>query len=85
MAPTPAQAKLLSDKERVVALHRMERDAHGATTDEDVGQERFNWHWIRMALLSPDTRFSSLAWLFLLVLLDGGSSRGFIREGTDYF
>src|SRR4051795_12335747 len=57
MAHTPAQAKFLSDKERVVALHRMKQDAHGATTEEDVGHERFNWHWIRMALLSPNTWF----------------------------
>lgn len=42
---------------------------HGATTEEDVGQERFNWHWIRMALLSPNTWFCSLAWFFLLIPL----------------
>lgn len=29
MAFTPAQAKFLSDEERVVALHRMKEDAHG--------------------------------------------------------
>jgi hypothetical protein len=69
MAHTPAQAKFLTDEERVVALHRMKSDAHGATTEEDVGQERFNWHWIRMALLSPNTWFCSLAWFFLLIPL----------------
>jgi hypothetical protein len=76
MAHTPAQAKFLSDEERVVALRRMKQDAHGATTEEDVGQERFNWHWIRMALLSPNTWFCSLAWFFLLIPLYVGSSRG---------
>lgn len=53
MAHTPAQAKFLTKEEHVVALHRMRSDARGATAEEDVGQERFNWHWIRMALLSP--------------------------------
>src|SRR5271155_2739605 len=60
----------------VRALHRMKQDAHSATTEEDVGQERFNWHWIRMALLSPNTWFCSLAWFFLLIPYYIGSSRG---------
>lgn len=57
MAHTPAQAKFLTEEERVVALHRMRSDAHGATPEEDVGQERLNWRRIRMALLSPNTWF----------------------------
>ena len=69
MAHTPAQAKFLTDEERIVALHRMKQDAHGATTEEDVGQEHFNWHWVRMALLSPNTIFCSMAWFFLLIPL----------------
>ena len=74
MAHTPAQAKFLSDEERVVALHRMKQDAHGATTEEDVGQERFNWHWIRTALLSLNIWLCSLVWFFLLIPLYVGSS-----------
>jgi hypothetical protein len=42
VAHTPAQAKFLSDEERVVTLHRMKQGAHGATMEEDAGQERFN-------------------------------------------
>lgn len=69
MAHTPAQAKFLTNEERLVALHRMRADAHGATTLDDVGQEKFDWHWIRMALRSPNTWFCSLAWFFLLIPL----------------
>jgi hypothetical protein len=69
MPHTPRQAKFLTDEERVVALHRMKADSHGATDQEDVGQERFNWHWIRMALISPNTILCSLAWFFLLIPL----------------
>lgn len=85
MAHTPAQAKFLSDEERVEALHRMKQDVHGATTEEDVEQERFNWHWIRMALLNPNTWFCSLAWLFLLIPLYVGSSQGSLGQGLTTF
>ena len=77
--------QVLSNEERVVALHRMKQDAHGATTEEDVGQERFNWHWIRMALLSPNTWSCSLAWFFLLIPLYVGSSRGSLGQGLTTF
>jgi Major Facilitator Superfamily len=66
---TPKEAKFLSEAERSVALHRMKLDAHGPTTQEDVGQEHFQWRWVRKALLSPNTIFCSLAWFWLLVPL----------------
>ncbi len=69
MPHTPKDAKFLTEEERAVALHRMKLDSHGATTQEDVGQEHFQWRWVRMALLSPNTIICSLAWFFLLVPL----------------
>lgn len=69
MPHTPAQCKFLTDEERVVALRRMKLDASGATTESDVDHEKFDWHWVRMALLSPNTWFCSLAWFFLLIPL----------------
>ena len=82
MPHTPAQAKFLNDAERMLALHRMKSDAHGATTEEDVRQEHFNWHWVRMALLNPNTWFCSLAWFFLLIPLyvSLGGSVAFFRR-----
>ena len=85
MPHTPAEAKFLTNEERAVALHRMKADAHGATSEEDVNLERFNWHWVRivtqnmdtdtnrsqvrMALLNANTWFCCLAWFFLLIPL----------------
>ena len=69
MPSTPSQAKFLTDDERVVALQRMKLDSHGATDVEDVNEEHFDWHWVRMAVLAPQTAFCSLAWFFLLVPL----------------
>jgi hypothetical protein len=69
MPSTPADAKFFTEEERVVALARMHADAHGATKEQDVNKETFDWHWVRMALLSPNTIFCSLAWFFLLIPL----------------
>lgn len=69
MPHTPAQAKFLTGEERAVAMQRMMIDSHGATTVEDVNEEKFQWHWVKMALLAPQTIFCSLAWFFLLVPL----------------
>lgn len=69
MPHTPADAKFLTNEERAVAMHRMKADAHGATSEDDVNQERFNWHWVRMAIVNPNTWFCCLAWFFLLIPL----------------
>ena len=69
MPHTPGDAKFFTEEERVVALARMHIDSHGATAEQDVNLEKFDWHWVRMALLSPNTIFCSLAWFFLLVPL----------------
>jgi hypothetical protein len=69
MPHTPAEAKFLTEDERAVALQRMMQDSHGATDVENVNEEHFNWHWVRMAMLSPQTWLSSFAWFFLLIPL----------------
>ncbi|TPX09562.1 uncharacterized protein E0L32_009305 [Thyridium curvatum] len=68
MPSTPMEAKFLTDDERNHALRRMRVDASGATT-LDVDEEKFNWHWVRMALLAPQTYFTAFIWFFLLVPL----------------
>ncbi|KAI0448142.1 MFS transporter-like protein [Xylaria telfairii] len=45
MPHTPADAPFLTEEERVAALLRMKMDSHGATKEEDVNQEKFDWHW----------------------------------------
>ena len=69
MPNTPNDAKFLDHEERIVALSRMRMDAHGAMKAEAVDEETFDWAWVRMALLSPNTILCSLAWFFLLIPL----------------
>lgn len=69
MPSTPADAKFLSEDEKAVALAMMKLDAHGSTDKEDVNKEEFDWQWVKMALISPNTIFTSLAWFFLLIPL----------------
>lgn len=69
MPHTPREAKFLTPEEVSIAVQRMRLDAHGAAKEQDVDAEHFNWHWVRMALLSPQTLFCSLAWFFLLIPL----------------
>jgi len=68
MPDTPALARFLTDDEKVWALRRMRMDASGSTT-LDVDEERFSWHWARMALKAPQTWFCAAIWFFLLVPL----------------
>ncbi|KAK1625166.1 major facilitator superfamily domain-containing protein [Colletotrichum phormii] len=44
-------------------------DAKFLTTDEHVNDEHFSWHWVKMAVLAPQTCFCTLAWIFLLIPL----------------
>jgi hypothetical protein len=68
MPDTPGEARFLTDQERKHALERMRLDSAGATTI-DVDDERFNWHWVRMALMAPQTYFNAIIWFFLLIPL----------------
>lgn len=69
MPHTPADAKFLTDEERKRAQERMRIDSHGATDVADVNEERFDWHWVRMALKAPQTWFCCFIWFFLLIPL----------------
>ncbi|KAF4460682.1 major facilitator superfamily transporter [Fusarium albosuccineum] len=69
MPNTPAGAKFLTEEERFVAMIRLKEDSHGATTTEDINDEHFKWHWVRMAFKAPQTYLCSLAWICLLIPL----------------
>lgn len=85
---TPAEAKFLTDEERVVAMARMMQDAHGAMEVGDVNEEKFNWHWVKMALQAPQTWLSSLIWFFILiplyVSLPWAAKKGFSRRPSPW-
>lgn len=69
MPHTPADAKFLTEEERIAAMARLKQDAHGATNVEDVNEEKFDWRWVKMAFKAPQTWLSSLIWFFVLVPL----------------
>lgn len=69
MPHTPADAKFLTEEERIAAMSRLRNDAHGAIVVDDVNEEHFRWHWVKVALRAPHIYFCSLAWIFLLVSL----------------
>lgn len=50
-------------------MARLRADAHGAVTEDDVDQEKFDWHWVLLALKSPSLWFCSFAWFALLIPL----------------
>ncbi|ELQ33418.1 hypothetical protein OOU_Y34scaffold00946g12 [Pyricularia oryzae Y34] len=68
MPNTPGDSRFLTPEEREQALRRMREDASGSSTI-DVDDEKFNWHWVKMALMAPQTYLLSLLWFFLLVPL----------------
>jgi hypothetical protein len=69
MPDTPAAAGFLTDEEKEWALIRMRIDAGGSAAAAAVEDEEFNWYWVKMALISPQTYFWSFIWFFLLVPL----------------
>ena len=58
---TPSTCRFLSAEEKAVAMERMQQDAQGGTVRQDVAEETFSWHWVRMALLNPNTVLLSLS------------------------
>lgn len=50
-------------------MSHLKGDFYGATTEADVDREKFDWHWVRMAFVSPNLWMTSLAWFFVLIPL----------------
>ena len=63
---TPAHARFLSPEEQELAAQRMAHDASGATVTTDVKEERFDWHWVKLALLNWNTLLLSLNFFALI-------------------
>ena len=49
---TPMKARFLSEEGKAAAVARLKLDAQGAGKESDVEAERFNWTWVRIALLN---------------------------------
>lgn len=63
---TPSHAKFLSVDEKAIAMARLRADALGAVTEDNIKQERFSWHWVRMSFRNPNLWICSIAWLLVL-------------------
>ncbi|KAF2112012.1 major facilitator superfamily domain-containing protein [Lophiotrema nucula] len=57
---TPSDIKFMTEEEKAACIARMRLDAHGSSADETVDQEKFNWYWVRRALLNVNTIVLSL-------------------------
>lgn len=68
MPHTPSHAKFLTDEEKKITMARLKDDSHGATEEEDVKNEKFDWHWVKMAFTSPNLWMTSLAWYVVTCL-----------------
>lgn len=65
MPHTPSHAKFLTHEEKLFIMARLKQDSHGATAKEDVKDEKFDWHWVKLAFASPNLWITSLAWYAL--------------------
>lgn len=48
---TPSSAGFLTGEEQQIAAHRLRADLHGATSAEQVEDERFNWAAVRPRII----------------------------------
>lgn len=62
MPHSPSHAKFLTPEEQKIIMARLKDDYHGATSKEDVNDEKFDWHWVKMAFASVNLWMTSLAW-----------------------
>ncbi|ESZ97643.1 hypothetical protein SBOR_1959 [Sclerotinia borealis F-4128] len=57
---TPSHSKFLTEEERYVAIHRMKLDYRGASPVANIDNEKFSWHWVRLAVFNWNTWLLSL-------------------------
>ncbi|KAK4502281.1 hypothetical protein PRZ48_005706 [Zasmidium cellare] len=62
---TPSDAKFLTLDQRDAAVKRMADDSQSASKD-DVDSEKFDWHWVKVALLDVNVQILSL--IFFLII-----------------
>lgn len=57
---TPSHCSFLSADEKIIASQRMQLDSHGASSVSSIDEERFSWHWVKIAVLNWNTVLLSL-------------------------
>ncbi|KAJ4353978.1 uncharacterized protein N0V89_005710 [Didymosphaeria variabile] len=63
---TPSDIKFFTPEEKEACIARMRLDAHGAAAASTVEEERFDWFWVRRALLNVNTIVLSLAFFAII-------------------
>lgn len=57
---TPSHSKFLTEEERYLAIHRMKLDYRGASPVANIDNEKFSWHWVKLAVFNWNTWLLSL-------------------------
>ena len=63
---TPSDINFFTAEEKQACIARMQLDAHGSNTAATVNDEKFDWYWVRRALLNVNTLITSL--LFFAII-----------------
>ena len=64
---TPAKARFLSEEQRQLAVQILQKDAQGSGSAASIDLERFDWRWVRMAVLNANTALCCVSFLAILV------------------
>lgn len=63
---TPSDIKFFTAEEKRACIARMRLDAHGAAAAATVDEERFEWFWVRRALLNVNTIVLSIVFFAII-------------------
>jgi MFS family permease len=63
---TPSDTKFLSSQEATAAVQRMNSDTQAATSSDPVEAEKFDWHWVKLAIFDVNTILLSLIFFFII-------------------
>ncbi|KAL1608361.1 hypothetical protein SLS60_003302 [Paraconiothyrium brasiliense] len=63
---TPSDINFLTPEQKQVCIGRMRLDAHGAAAASTVEEEKFDWFWVRRALLNVNTLVLSPAFFAII-------------------
>ncbi|KAJ5811677.1 hypothetical protein N7474_007978 [Penicillium riverlandense] len=64
---SPETASFLIAEEREAASQRMILDFHAHARHDYSRENRFNWHWVRIGILDPNTLLNALGYLAIII------------------